>query len=424
MCYTTRMSVCTVHREVSPKSTSADGIAHAPTGVENQSGDSYDSVVLPPSMGHREGTPVANGAKSFLGALNALAEALRRTSGDERPVAQALMRLSDVCAGPGFDPLMGFSEEQISDYPFLSAVFTQEGLDKEYTPMSLILEGPTGVNARVTIDILNHLSELKDILDRPVYRNMQDSAAPYMSTNPLVVDWLLEQGANRIWQDGFVYESGINIAKLERKLFFLANAQRKTQVLREEVEHLFCAALSSGEKHSVKIANGQRIECDESRDVVAVLLDPFYLSDLPHDLVLSLLEIASHESFDFQAFGRDYGVHNLLYRACRDHCQPPHLKIIEFLLSVGLDPAEEIVLLDTSDGLVLEDDPAGVFDDDAERDDENEGNDGIEWSFSGRIPKSAALLIEDNISLTSSDPDTAEESREWVRIQRAFNKSR
>jgi hypothetical protein len=384
-----------------------------------QDGDQYSSPVeLPPAKGSKSGASVLNSSKSFLEALNSLAEAL--DGGDDTKAAHALLRLKGIVAGQDFHPLMAFHNERISDYPFLAEFVDQAYLEDVYTPMSLMLEGPTGKNPDVTIELLREIGGLEQILETPMYRDLEDSEAAYLSGSPMVVDWLLDNGANRTACGGKRYESGVNIVKLDRKLWFLSEPGADTPELRKDIETRFRAALLANEKQSVEIINEQRVECDETRDVVAVLLDSLRLSDIPHEFVLSLLEIAASQSFDFQAFGRSYGVQNLLYLVCHDTSRPPHVEIVQFLLGVGLSPEAEISGLDISDGLMVEMGPDEIPEGEAYWDDGDNENEGFNFSYSGGIPKSAARLVAEQIEIASKDPEMGEELAKWHAIESHF----
>ena len=91
---------------------------------------------------------------------------------------------------------------------------------------------------------------------------------------------------------------------------------------------------------------------DYTEDAVSMLLGED-LPSLPVDFVLSLIDMAKNEGYDFSAYGRDYGAGNLLYRICEDAMEIPDLRIIKCLIKNGLNPNSEITRFRSWDGIVF-----------------------------------------------------------------------
>lgn len=322
-----------------------------------------DKANIPPDQTGPNLARSTNPARDFLEALNDLVGELKDPSKKD---TDALKKLKAICLGNNFDFMMGFRGHKIKQYPNLSESIDQNTLTKHHTPISLIVEGlsnlPEATNA--TTELLRLVPNLREALGAPIYRNFSDSPAAYMTNNPSVIDWLLEQGATRESGSGEQFESGINIAKLDRKLFLLSNAEgEEAKELKSEIKDLFRKSIRNNEKLSMKIIDNAATLSDETQDPVAVLLNLDYLNDFPTDFILDLLKIAVDESFDFHAFGKDYGVQNLLYKICRNFTNPPNIKIVQFLLEQGLDPKTEITRLDPHDGFLVDLDDEGEIDD-------------------------------------------------------------
>lgn len=327
-----------------------------------------------------------NTAGDFLAGLDKLVEELSKLGGKYNE--DTLKKLKAICLRSDFNFKMDFKGCRIKNYPNLKEHIEQESLKRFSTPISLIVETLSNLQGSATkasIELLSLIPNLQETLGAPIYRNFSDSPAAYMTNNSVVVDWLLERGAARELNDKgrLLFESGINIAKLDRKLHLLTLAEEnEVEELKVEIKDLFKQSIINNEKRMMK-ATGNTLELvDETQDAVTVLLNTDRINDLPTDFILDLLQIAVDESFDFKAFGRDYGVQNLLYKVCRSHCNPPDIEIIKFLLKQGLDPNTEITRLDPHDGLLIDSNEEGKIED---------------FSHTGKIVLSTKNLVQDNL---------------------------
>ena len=320
---------------------------------------------------------------AFLEALDSLVQALNESKVSN--LESAVYKITTLCKHPQFDFRMAFKGCKISRFPNLKEEMDQTFLKENATPISLLLEVLKDFPraSSITIDLLSLIPNPSDALARPAYRKMEDSEPPSLTNNLEVIDWLLENGANRSSYCGKTFHSSLNISKLFYRLINFNESNAEATEPRRKVCSFFTAAIQNQELLSVRILKQKLTPDETTEDAVAVLLNPHYLNDLPTEMVLELLEIAQRASFDFKAFGRDYGVHNLLYRTCRSPSSPPDQRIVQFLINAGLSPYDTITRFGLTDGLSVDDS-------------------GEDFEYSSPMPLTTVALVQENIAFTKS----------------------
>lgn len=276
--------------------------------------------------------PLDQGSQ-FLSVLNEVIGQLRA----KKPVdPQTLGTLVGICKDPKFDLKMNLG-----------------GRD---TPLSLILDKlaiHTNNSDNCVIEllkaVLKAIPNLHILLADPIH-NGNTSPTEYAIdiVHPNLIrlrNWLLENGANNRKVNNELYSSDINIAKLRCLLHVFAypsapNYKVKEPELKSNFKALFIQSLVNQERYNFKIERDDKKFLDSTDDAVSLLFSSVHR--LTNDFILELLQIAKAQGYDFKAYGRDYGVGNLLYHCLRDVYHPPSIKTIRFLLEQGLKPKSTV----------------------------------------------------------------------------------
>lgn len=310
--------------------------------------DDSSNRSMPPADIGNQMAAVQNPRDRFLFNLDKLIEQLKTNDGVYDP--GTLGNLISTCRNANFDFKMDLSECD----PALYKNLWYEGQVsrrsyKTDTPVSLIIED-LAIKKKgelIALQLLKLIKDPEQVLVN-VYNNMdfQVYAGDIVLENRLIElkDWILENGTcTRQGTDGKFYSTDSDIEKMRSRIDLYRDTIKHElrNKLKSEIKVLFKNSLLKLNRDGFINDNGN-ISFGWSGDAVTLILETQCDKFLPEDFILEFLQEAKDQGYDFKAFGRDYGIGNLLYQSCINRDSPPSLEVVKFLVKEGIKPKVDL----------------------------------------------------------------------------------